>query len=249
MKKEIVPSLGKPVGELWKDLQARQEGLFLVASPLSRTPLPVYEWILQNVGSFSNWNNFRFVFMDEQTEEVDGKLSYVPVDNPASLEGFARKHFLDPLSKQTSIPEERMILKPDLQNFQEFDSMIEEHNGLDLLVLAIGEEGHYALVMPGTALEKGYHAAHVSPKVVTQHIERGGAYEDSGFSEQGMSLGPQQVLSAKNVVVIISGENKKALAQELFSHDSFDPEFPLSIIYHPKVKDRIKIFVTEDVIE
>ena len=249
MKKEIVPSLGKPVGELWRDLQAKQEGLFLVASPLSRTPLSIYEWILQNVNSFSNWNNFRFVFMDEQTEEVDGKLRYVPVDNPASLEGFARKHFLHELSEQVVVPEEQMILKPDLQNFQEFDSMIEEHHGLDLLILAVGEEGHYALVMPGTALEKGYHAAHLSPKVVIQHVEKGGAYEGSDFSERGISLGPEQVLSAKNVVVIISGESKKDLAKELFSHDSFDPEFPLSIIYHSKVKDKVTIYMTEDVVK
>lgn len=248
MKKEIVSSLAEPVGELWRNLQTKQEGLFLVASPLSRTPLPIYEWIIQNAGSFSNWDNFRFVFMDEQVLEVNEKLHYVPIDNPASLEGFGRKHFLHPLSKQVSLPEEQMILKPDPENFQEFDSMIEQHHGLDLLILAIGEEGHYALVMPGTPLEKGYHAARLSPKVIAQHIGEGGPYEGSNFSERGMSLGPKQVLSAKNVVVIISGEKKRDLARELFSYTSFNSEFPLSIIYHPKVKDEVKIYMTEDVV-
>ncbi len=248
MKKEIVPSLAKPVGELWRNLQTKQEGLFLVASPLSRTPLPIYEWIIQNANSFPNWDNFRFVFMDEQVEEINGKPHYVPIDDPASLEGFGRKHFLHPLGKQVSVPEEQMILKPDLNNFQEFDLMLEQHNGLDLLILAIGEEGHYALVMPGTPLEKGYHAARLSPKVVTQHVEKGGAYEGASFSESGMSLGPQQVLSAKHVVIIISGEKKRELAKELLARDSFDPQFPLSIIYHPKVKDRVEIYMTEDVV-
>jgi len=249
VKKEIVPSLAKPVGELWRNLQTKQEGLFLVASPLSRTPLPIYEWIIQNADSFPNWDNFRFVFMDEQVEEVNGKPQYVPIDNPASLEGFGREHFLHPLSEQVSVPEEQMILKPDLENFAEFDSMLEKHHGLDLLILAIGEEGHYALVMPGTPLETGYHAARISPKVITQHVEKGGPYENSNFGERGMSLGPKQVLSAKNVVVIISGEQKRDLARELLSHDSFNPEFPLSIIYHPEVKDRVEIYMTEDVVK
>lgn len=248
MKKEIVASLGKPVGELWRDLQVKQKGLFLVASPLSRTPLPIYEWILQNAGAFPNWDNFRFVFMDGQIEEADGKLRYVSIDNPASLEGFGRKHFLHPLSEQAAISVDQMILKPDLQDFQEFDAMIEAHRGLDLLILAIGEEGHYAFVMPGTPLEKGYHAVRLSSKVINQHVEQGGAYEGSDFSDRGMSLGPQQVLSAKNVVVIISGEKKKELAQELFSHNSFDPEFPLSIIYHPKIKNKVRVFITEDAV-
>ncbi len=74
------------------------------------------------------------------------------------------------------------------------------------------------------------------------------AYKDSHFRDYGMSLGPQQVLNTKHVVVIISGEKKKDLAQELLSRDSFDPEFPLSIIHHPKVWDRVEVYLTEDVV-
>jgi hypothetical protein len=50
MKQIIVKSLAEPVGELWKTLQSEKtdKGLFIVSSPLSSTPLPIYEWVIDN---------------------------------------------------------------------------------------------------------------------------------------------------------------------------------------------------------
>lgn len=42
------------------------------------------------------------------------------------------------------------------------------------------------------------------------------------------------------------GEKKKALKEELLTYDHFDPAFPLSIIYHPEVTDKVEIYMTED---
>ncbi|WP_329239031.1 hypothetical protein OG417_36900 [Actinoallomurus sp. NBC_01490] len=61
-----------------------------------------------------------------------------------------------------------------------------------------------------------------------------------------MSLGPQQVLEADNVVVIVSGSRKRALADELLSYKAVTPEFPLSIIHEPSVRQRVRIFATPD---
>ncbi|HSW96948.1 MAG TPA: 6-phosphogluconolactonase [Candidatus Saccharimonadales bacterium] len=249
MKITRVSSLGESVGLLWKKLQKKytEHGHFLVASPLSSTPLPIYRWLLENAQSIPHWEKLKFVFMDEQVKEVDGKLAYLSIENPASFEHFARKHFLHPLSEKVSISEEQMILKPDLEKLQDFDMLLNNHNGLDLLVLAIGEEGHYALVMPGTSIEKGYHMVNISPKVITQHVDSNGPYKGTAFSASGMSLGPLQVMQAKHIVIIISGERKRKLAKELLAADHFSPDFPLSIIYHPDIQDRVEIFLTEDV--
>jgi 6-phosphogluconolactonase/glucosamine-6-phosphate isomerase/deaminase len=56
-------------------------------------------------------------------------------------------------------------------------------------------------------------------------------------------------LQAKNVVVIISGEKKRNMTRQLLFYTSFDPGFPLSIIYHPKVQERVEIFLKEDALE
>ena len=125
----VVDSLGEPVGRLWKELQEQyaKDGLFFVACPLSRTPLPIYDWLLENAQNVPGWDKLRFVFMDEQVEEANGRPQYVPIDDPASLEGFGRRHFLASLNGRAAIPEESMILKPSLDNFQAFDGLIDEH--------------------------------------------------------------------------------------------------------------------------
>ena len=243
MKKEIVPSLSEPVGALWKNLQAkntREKGSFSVASPLSSTPLPIYAWIVDHASEFESWDKVRFVLMDEMLEGDKPPFNYVPVEDPASYEGFARRNFLNPLQNKTGV--DVGVIKPDAEKIEQFDTEI------DLLILALGIKGNYANVMPQTSEETGWHVAHLIPEFRQAHTKQGsGSYEGAEFREYGMSLGPQQILSAKNVVVIISGEKKRDFAKELLSYDSFDPEFPLSIIYHPKVRDRVTIYIAEDV--
>ena len=115
-----------------------------------------------------------------------------------------------------------------------------------MLILAIGVRGNYANVMPGTSESTGWHAAYLLPEFNQYHESQ--SYAGSHFREYGMSLGPQQVLKAKNVVVIASGERKKELVKQLKSYDHFDPEFPISIIYHPKIKNRVEVYLTPDVL-
>jgi 6-phosphogluconolactonase/glucosamine-6-phosphate isomerase/deaminase len=62
-----------------------------------------------------------------------------------------------------------------------------------------------------------------------------------------MSLGPQQVLKAKQVIVIVSWEKKRSLVSELASFDHYDPEFPLSIIHDIDVAPRVSVYLTEDI--
>ncbi len=241
MKEKIVPSLAEPVGTIWKDLQAKftKDRNFFVASPLSSTPLPIYQWIINHAEEFENWDKVRFVLMDEMLEGEKPPFSYVPITDPASYEGFAKKHLLEPLSKKVPIFTE--VIKPEMSDIKSFNTKI------DLLILAIGVKGNYANVMPGTNENVGWHIAHLIPEFRQAHTQQGSqSFEGANFREYGMSLGPQQVLSAKNVVVIISGDKKRDLAKELLSYDSFDPEFPLSIIYHPKVRDRVEVYLTED---
>lgn len=246
----VVEALGEPVGKIWQELQAKytREGLFYVSSPLSNTPLPVYQWIIDRSVSFENWNKMRFILMDEQVESVEPPFVYIPSDHPACYERFARQKLLNPLSQKLNIRLDTSVLKPELDHLETFDRIIQDHRGIDLLILAIGARGHYAQVMPATKINTGFHVARLIPEFIEAHTKNSGPYEGTKFREYGMSLGPQQVLSAKNVVVIVSGAMKRDLTKQLLAYDSFDPEFPLSIIYDPKIKDRVRIFLTKDVL-
>lgn len=238
MKEYYVSSLAEPVGKIWQEEQAKhtaEKGSFSVASPLSSTPLPIYEWIVDHADEFPNWNKVRFVLMDEM---MQGNR-YVPITDPASYEGFANKHLLGPLREKTNTP--IPVIKPDPEHIEDFDTEI------DLLILAIGVKGNYANVMPGTRENTGWHVAELTDEFRQSHTQQGSqSYEGAEFGKYGMSLGHEQVKKAKKVVVIISGVKKKALKDELLSYDHFDPTFPLSIIYHPDVKEKVDIYMTED---
>lgn len=239
----MVESLAEPVGKLWRDLQDKytREGEFFVAAPLSSTPLPIYQWIVLHADTFPNWEKTNFVLMDEMVEGEHPPFTYVPTTDAASYEGFARKHFLDPLQQKTSV--KNQIVKPAIQHMQDF------HTPIDLLLLALGVKGNYANVMPGTPLETGWHTAHLIPEFRQAHTASGSqSYAGAVFREYGMSLGPQQVLAAKNILVIISGKGKRQLTQELFSYNHFDPSFPISIVHHPDIKERVQFYVTRDVV-
>lgn len=241
MQKHIVPFLAEPVGLLWKQLQenSTKKGEFFIASPLSSTPLPIYQWIIEHSAEFSNWEKVKFVLMDEMLDNNTSPFKYVPTNDPANYEGFAKKHFLNLLQEKTGISTE--VIKPSEQNIATFTTRI------DLLILAIGVKGNYANVMPGTPESTAWHIAHLIPEFRQSHTQQGSdSYEGAHFREYGMSLGPQQVMTAKNVVIIISGEKKRKLTQELLAYTDFDPTFPLSIIYHPSVRDKVSLYITED---
>jgi 6-phosphogluconolactonase/glucosamine-6-phosphate isomerase/deaminase len=139
MHVEIVDDLAEPVGELWRDRQRsriEEDGAFKLAAPLSSTPLPVYEWVVEHADDFASWPSVEFVLMHEQLEIDRSKLQYISLDDEASYERFARLHLLDPLKRATGcvIP----LTKPAIEDLHSYDVTI------DLLILALGVEGNYA---------------------------------------------------------------------------------------------------------
>lgn len=249
-KIHIASELGESIGLLWQSYQNqhKSDNPFIVASPISNTPLPIYQWITANAKEFSHWDDFRFVLMDEQVVKEQASFSYIPLSDPASFENKIKQMFLLPVEKEIGIPISQSILKPDLGNLQDLDKEMAQHTGIDLLILAIGEEGHYAQVLPGTQKTVGFHVAELLESYKQKH-QQTGTFSGSQFQQYGMSLGPKQVMSAKRIIVIISGEKKRELTKQLFSLNSFDPQFPLSIIYDEDIKDRVQIYITEDVLD
>jgi 6-phosphogluconolactonase/glucosamine-6-phosphate isomerase/deaminase len=249
---ETIEQFGQESGLFWKQLedQYARNGTFYVASPISNTPIPIYTWIIQHAREFANWQNFRFVLMDEQVEGTgNGVFSYISETDPASFEGKIKNVLFQPVTDATGVDIRNAAVKPNLEALHSFDAELEERNGLDLLVLAIGEGGHYAQVRPGTPLDKGFHIAHLRGDYKERHTKiEGQLFSGSEFREYGMSLGPKQVEGAKHIAIIITGSSKQDLTRQLFSYTSFNPDFPMSIIHELEVAKKTNLFLTKDVL-
>ncbi len=239
-----VAELGSPVAQHWLRRQRHHlaaDGRFCVAAPLSNTPRPVYAQLIREASPTDGWDRVSFVLMDEQVDGEPPDCSYVPPEDPAGYEAFARRHLLDPLRRK--IGAEVPVLKPDLARLSGFEAP------LHLLILALGVAGNYANVMPSTDLSVGWHVAELSEEFRSAHTGpgAGGAYEGATFRWYGMSLGPRQVLDAEEVIVLVSGRHKHDLAADLLARQAFDPSFPLSVIWHPAVRNRTTVYVADDV--
>lgn len=240
----VVESLAKSVGSFWKNVQNEVTSLedqFYIASPLSSTAVPIYEWIVDQHSLYLHWNKVKFVLMDEQVERHQKTFMYIPTDDSASYERFANTHFVKPLQAKLgyAIP----VIKPPLATIDHFDLQ----RPIDLLILAIGVNGHYAQVMPDTKKATSWHIAKLTPEFRNMHTQNGSnSYEGAYFRECGMSLGPQEVMKAKHIAVIISGERKRSVATKLFSYNVYDPSFPCSIIHDSAVKDNVTVFLTSE---
>lgn len=233
------------VGLHWCQLQSDSSTLkdFIVSSPLSSTPLPIYRWVISNFTKFGSWDRFKFLLMDEQIEDGPD-LSYVKLTDAASYEAFARNNFLNSLSELVRRPVEEMLVKPSLYNLAAMNDEI-----IDLLILAFGEDGHYAQAMPGTDISVGFHVAELSALLTTMHTASSSlSFPKAHFRKTGMSIGPQQVLGAKQVFVIASGNAKAKAVSQLLKLTEFHKEFPISIVKHPLVRERVHLCFTEDTV-
>ena len=242
MKVYVVDDLAGPVGTRWRQLQEEKTAAgreFLVAAPLSSTPLPVFRWIINHASTFPSWERVRFVLMDEQVAGILPPFTYVDVEDSASYEGFARKHLLGPLEEVTGVAVP--VITPNLNNLDGFMTK------LDLLLLAIGPNGNYANVMPGTPDSTGWHVAHLQNEFRHAHTAADSkSYAGARFREFGMSLGPQQVLEASEVRVIASGPKKASLVRHLLDIPMFSSQFPISIIHHPNIQQKVTVMITAD---
>jgi 6-phosphogluconolactonase/glucosamine-6-phosphate isomerase/deaminase len=245
---ETSHELAEFVGTQWRDYQnnTSPNAPFIVSSPLSSTPKPLYRWVIENSARFSNWSQFRFLIMDEQFA-VGIEHTYVESSAPTSFVRFARTELIDPLSSRASVEHEHSIILPNLDQLSQVDVSLSDHGGIDLLILAVGLDGHYAQVMPGTPLTTGYHVAKLSKELSAGHTyEPSSPFFGHAMSEYGMSLGPMQVLQAKAVYVLITGEQKRAVTKRLMTASEFDPNFPISVVKHPRVRERVTICLTKD---
>ena len=88
---------------------------------------------------------------------------------------------------------------------------------MDLVVLGIGEDGHFASIFPGyVEVDKG-------ELVIMSETEQ---FEVA----ERLSVGPAVVLNAKKILVLLKGEEKRMVVEELLKGQKTPQEFPAMIL-------------------
>ena len=98
------------------------------------------------------------------------------------------------------------------QECTKIDRFIAKHNGIDLVVVGVGLNGHLGLNEPGSSFSNLCHVIQLeqSTKVSAQKY-----FSNDTVLEKGITLGLKHIASARATIVIASGEKKSAIMQKI----------------------------------
>ncbi|MCW5941172.1 MAG: 6-phosphogluconolactonase [Fimbriimonadaceae bacterium] len=136
----------------------------------------------------------------------------LPPNDPATCEAYLRREAIGPLAA----PEERYLAFDGLAT----DSIAEcarvqralcERPSVDLAILGIGRNGHLGLNEPGSSLHPGCHVAALAPTTRSHPmLDRAGSPPT-----HGLTLGIGDLLSARRILLIVSGDGKEEAFRSL----------------------------------
>ena len=171
-----------------------------------------------------------------QRGEVDfSKAKFIAMDEwlhmnetvPGSCGDFLHKQFLDHVNFK---PENVRLIDGCAEDMEaecaSLKADIENAGGFDLILLGMGMNGHLALNEPGTPFDSTVHTTLLDP--VTKEVGKK-YFEDTPQLEGGVTIGLGDMAKAKDVLLIVFGEKKRAIIQRLLDSE-VTPDLPASFL-------------------
>lgn len=159
---------------------------------------------------------------------------YVGLDesHPGSYKYYMKEKLFD----HVNIPEEKAHvpsgIATDLESHcKAYEEKIAAAGRIDLQILGIGVNGHIGFNEPGTSFESRTHV--VELKESTREVNSRFFNSIDEVPTDAVTMGIQTILDAKEVVLLITGENKAETVRQLIETDVTE-DFPASALKnHP----------------
>lgn len=191
----------------------------LICIPSGDTPTWMLAYLVQYVQeNLIDLSKCYFVGLDE----------WVGMDE--SDEGSCKHYLRTNLFEPLKIKADKIVffdaLAADLeQECIRINNFIDEHGGIDLMIVGIGMNGHIGFNEPGTDFDTYAHQSTLD--VVTAEV--GQKYFKKEMSlKAGITLGLRHLTEAKNAVLIASGEKKAPIVAKALE-GAITTELPASI--------------------
>lgn len=145
----------------------------------------------------------------------------------------------DNLFNHVNIPEENIHLpKGDGENPEEdakkYENMLKESGGVDIQVLGIGVNGHIAFNEPAEELKVETNIVNLTESTIEANARFFNSEKD--VPTKAITMGMGSIFSAKKILLLISGENKKEAADYILRSGKIKTECPASLLHlHPDV--------------
>ncbi|HLK28262.1 MAG TPA: glucosamine-6-phosphate deaminase [Puia sp.] len=188
------------------------------------TPLGTCEWLVKKVKDEKiNISKCNFIGLDEWAD--------VPKENSGSCSYFFHHNLFEPLK----ISHEKIFLfdalSKDLnEECKKMDNIIAEKNGIDLMIVGIGMNGHIGFNEPGVNFNLLSHVIDLHETTITV----GQKYFAGTIQlSKGITLGLQHLMNSRKVILIANGKSKSEVIKQTVK-EPVTNSFPASIMQkHP----------------
>lgn len=114
-----------------------------------------------------------------------------------------------------------------------YDEIVRATGGVDLQLLGLGHNGHIGFNEPAEVFPKGTHCVDLSETTIEANSRFFASKEE--VPTQAYTMGIQTIMSAKKILVVVSGKDKAAIVKKAFFGE-VTPHVPASVLqFHPDV--------------
>ena len=149
-------------------------------------------------------------------------------DNDQSYRYFMNQHLFSKVNidvNRTFVPNG---LEPDSEKAcADYNEIIRKSGGIDLQLLGLGHNGHIGFNEPCEEFEKETHC--VDLKESTIEANKRFFESEADVPRQAYTMGIQNIMSAKKVLVVVSGADKADIVAKAFA-GPVTPQVPASIL-------------------
>lgn len=215
---EEIDQMGQEAFSIVMDEIEHNPQLLLCAATGS-SPLPLYRNLAEEAKkSTAAFDQLRVVPLDEWVglPSSDG-----------SCHAFLQRHILRPLK---ITPERYFRFNATAEDLKEeclrIQALVKEQGPIDLCILGLGKNGHLGFNEPAQVLQPHCHIADLA----VQSQQHSMILDSSIKPTQGITLGIQDILSSKRILLLVSGSGKEEAKKKLLSGE-ITSQCPASLLW------------------
>ncbi len=218
---------------------AREEGRsYLLGCPAGRSLRSTYAALADLAAARgADLSQFVAAMMDEYLVPAPGGPELCPADAHYSCRGYGRREILGRIN-QGLPPDRRIPLEnlwfPEPDEPMAYEARLQAAGGIDLFLVAAGaSDGHVAFNPVGTTLATRTRVIQLSAATRCDNLE---TFPDFGALDEvptlGVSVGLGTIVEqSRRVVLVMTGEEKRAAVSRLRRCADFTSDWPASFIY------------------
>ena len=177
--------------------------------PTGTTPIGLYDALA------AAYKAGRVDFSRVKTFNLDEYAGLAP-NHPQSYRYFMNKYLFSRINIK---PENTYVPDGVAANLdaaaREYDALIERSGGIDLFVVGIGQNGHIGFNEPAASMPAGTHVVALTQNTIEANSR---LFDDiSQVPRQAVTQGMATILKAKKILLLSSGEAKRAALDKMFS--------------------------------